>query len=271
MKLAALIYLLITSLVVAGQSSNLGTMPPDILSEIGKRLSPQDIVRIGQIGDKRLDIPSKKISLFNSPVYEFELRPDQTGQIDLTKLQGFFKSLDHHRDLGAEPIHVNLEIDFNDLYESYYFPLSDEYWKEIAARCQYFQTLTLKYAILDDNAARNLAEADFSKLKELVLYVPVEISDFVLQNIGANQTLYGNIALILGHRPKITDNGIRCLTNLTHLELGVTAKITDYGIRDLSNLTYLELCYNNKITDECLKGFPNLKEIFRMGVRYCVG
>lgn len=57
---------------------------------------------------------------------------------------------------------------------------------------------------------------------------------------------------------KISDNDMKCLTNLTKLNLLDDHKITNYGISHLSKLKKLNLAHNYTITEEILISFPEL-------------
>ena len=59
----------------------------------------------------------------------------------------------------------------------------------------------------------------------------------------------------------LTDNLLKTLINLTHLNLKFNKIITDDGIKNLTNLTYLNLRNNKNITDTGLKKLTNLTNL----------
>jgi len=64
--------------------------------------------------------------------------------------------------------------------------------------------------------------------------------------------------LYLYNNTKITDKSIKCLPNLTSLNLSCNNTIIDESVKYLINLTSLNLCFNNIITDESVKCLTNL-------------
>lgn len=229
MKLTPLAYLMITSSVMAGQSQSLSTMPPEILGEIGKRLSLEEIARLEATGDRRLLQPSKQVALFREAVYKFDLIPDLTGQINPIKLQRFLRELDRHNGLRQGPVLVDLEIN------THHNALPSQFWQDILARSKNFAKLTLKDTIFDENAVAYLHAADLSNLKEFTIQDP-EMNDSGLQIISANPSFNGTISLDLWDNKDITDEGFSGLTNLTFLHLGWDQNITDEVARSLTNL-----------------------------------
>jgi hypothetical protein len=63
----------------------------------------------------------------------------------------------------------------------------------------------------------------------------------------------------IAHNKKVTCDGIKCLTNLTHININFT-KITDEVVKNLTNLTHLD-AYNTKITDDGIKNLTNLTHL----------
>ena len=71
--------------------------------------------------------------------------------------------------------------------------------------------------------------------------------------------------LHLDCNPKITDEGIKSLINLTHLKFNYNNEITDEGIKNLLKLTLLEFEWVEKISDEGIKHLKNLKTLNLQG------
>ena len=68
---------------------------------------------------------------------------------------------------------------------------------------------------------------------------------------------YENIKILnICNNKNVTNEGIKNLVNLTHLDCRLT-KITDEGIKNLVDLTHLN-CFATKITDEGIKNLVNL-------------
>lgn len=59
----------------------------------------------------------------------------------------------------------------------------------------------------------------------------------------------------------ITDDGIKKLTNITHLDLDFNEYITNEGISALTNLRFLDLSGNDNITNIVLKNFTKLETL----------
>ncbi len=62
---------------------------------------------------------------------------------------------------------------------------------------------------------------------------------------------------------KITDEGLRHLTNLTSLHLKFNRRITDKGLQPLTKLTTLDLTNNTTITEP---GIQHLTELTRIDI-----
>lgn len=82
-------------------------------------------------------------------------------------------------------------------------------------------------------------------------------------NLGYHkQNKYG--FYVNGHRVEnfpITDEGVRHLTTLTHLDLYRNEIITDRGISPLTNLTHLDLTNNEIVTGDGISSFTNLTHL----------
>ena len=100
--------------------------------------------------------------------------------------------------------------------------------------------------------------SDFVRIFENKIWI------FFIRNLGiwcsANmfRTLYWTY-----FNKKISDNGIKGLSNITSLKLRRNDNISDEGIRELWNLTYLDLWYNEQITNKGTKGLSKIKTIDR--------
>ena len=73
---------------------------------------------------------------------------------------------------------------------------------------------------------------------------------------------YTSICLIAPNDRTLTDDKIKLLTNLTHIDLSDNENITDEGIKHLTNLIYLYLVCNTNITDEGIKPLINLTYLY---------
>ena len=98
-----------------------------------------------------------------------------------------------------------------------------------------------------------------------------ELKNLLLLEIDCSRDNYPNLrdshlikfsqvlkSIYLCYNDKITDEGIKSLTNLTSIYLRYNDKITDEGIKSLTNLTSIDLCHNDKITNEGIKLLTNL-------------
>jgi len=68
-----------------------------------------------------------------------------------------------------------------------------------------------------------------------------------------------------GFSSKITDKGIKHLTNLNTLDASENKKITDEGIKHLTNLHTLDASGNCGITDKGIKHLTNLHILYASG------
>ena len=100
------------------------------------------------------------------------------------------------------------------------------------------------------------------ELKDLVIsFTKNNVFDLCLTNKYFNENC--KVIRITNNNkyPKLRDNNLKVLINLTSLNLINNNNITDKGIKGLINFTSLDLFDNNIITDEGIKGLINLTSL----------
>ena len=91
------------------------------------------------------------------------------------------------------------------------------------------------------------------------------MTDFILGN-DERYHYYTIVNYVLN--AKITDDGLKYLTNATTINLSYCNKITDEGLKYLVNATTIDLSYCKKITDNGLKYLVNATTIKLYGCDY---
>lgn len=102
----------------------------------------------------------------------------------------------------------------------------------------------------------NDAVKDIISLKSLILSVQDDITDEGLKCLTNLTHLEVN--------PSITDEGLKNLNLLTSLSLNINQNITDFGIMQLSNLTYLDIGENEQVSAFSVQKLSNLKTLKKL-------
>jgi hypothetical protein len=105
--------------------------------------------------------------------------------------------------------------------------------------------------LITDNLLKHL-----TRINHLTLCSSDSISDMSIRCL--TNITYLNIYFFSDH---VTDRSIQKLTNLTHLNIGYCNKITDNSIKHLTNITRLSLEFTDNITYESIKYLTNLTSI----------
>ena len=109
----------------------------------------------------------------------------------------------------------------------------------------------------DDSINWDLNDRDLMGLNKLdTLILPLnKITNEGLKYIPNIQHLN------LHYNKNITNKGLKYIPNIQYLDLYFNEKITNEGLKYIPNIQYLNLYHNEKITDEGLKYIPNIQHL----------
>lgn len=120
-----------------------------------------------------------------------------------------------------------------------------------------------KYNYFEIKDVSNICDLTFEKLKYMPNLTSLNLSfhNYITDEELRSLNLIDLKSLKLSRNIRITDYGLKYISNLTNIDLQYNYNITINGIKHMKNLTDIDLSNNNKITIDELQCFPNLVNI----------